>query len=340
VRWTFCLGLLCAVATLGATARAAPPDPATLLQTFEPVLLFHQAEDWAPERVETYLAVAKVERQTARGVWAAVPPPVPTSTTGCTQTPCFRLNLPCRLHDGYACYSQLAKQTTDWAHPVVYGTVAVVPATAKPPPGFSAPPRYLVHYWLFYAFDDWHSLHNQLWQTHEADWESITVGVASNGTPQLAAYSEHCSGTVKPWAAVVKRAGTHPVAYVALGSHANWFSQASSVTRFTECLKGVSSSSSIVNRLVQLAQDQVVDRMGTAHPAGPAGLPGVTPLTLIQLKTATTDWARFPGRWGEGQLVWLGSKPRSFLSASQGYGPGTPNWFATSIGASWHPATG
>ena len=340
MRWALCLGVLCAVATIGVSARAAAVDPATLLQTYEPVLLFHPDEDWAPEPVGKYLNVAKVERQAAKGVWSAVPPPIPTSTAGCTLTPCLRLNLPCKLRDGYSCYAQFAKQATDWAQPVVYGTVAVVPPTAPAPPGFSAPPRYLVHYWLFYAFDDWHSLRNRLWQTHEGDWESITVGVGSDGTPQLAAYSEHCSGTVRRWASVTRRGGTHPVAYVALGSHANWFSQTSSVTRFTECLKSASSSSSTVKRLVQLAQDQVVDRMGATHPLGPAGLPGVTPLQLIQLKTATTDWSRFPGRWGEGQLVWFGSKPRSFLSVSQGYGPGTPNWFATTVGASWHPATG
>jgi hypothetical protein len=340
MRRTICLGLLCTVATLGVAARAAAPDPATLLQTYEPVLLFHPGEDWAPKQVESYLNVAKIERETSKGVWTTVPPPIPTSTAGCARTPCFRLNLPCKLHDGYACYARFAGQTTDWAHPVVYGTIAVVPPTAKPPPGFTTPPRYLVHYWLFYAFDDWHSAHDRLWQTHEGDWESITVGVGSDGTPQLAAYSEHCSGTVRPWASVTKRGGTHPVAYVALGSHANWFTRASSVTRFTECLKGVSSSSSVVQRLVQLTQDQVVDRMGTAHPLGPAGLSGVTPLTLTQLEPATTDWARFAGRWGEGQIVWLGSKPHSFLTASQGYGPGTPNWFATTVGASWHPATG
>jgi hypothetical protein len=340
MRLALCFGLLCAVATIGVSARAAAIDPATLLQTYEPVLLFHPGEDWAPEPVETYLRVAKIERQTAQGVWSAVPPPLPTSTTGCRLTPCLRLNLPCRLHDGYSCYAQFARQTTDWRQPVVYGTVATVPPTAAAPPGFTAPPRYLVHYWLFYAFDDWHSLRNQLWQTHEGDWESISVGVGSDGAPQFAAYSEHCSGTVRRWVSVTKRGGTHPVAYVALGSHANWFSQASSVTRFAECLKGVGSSSSTVKRLIQLAQDQVVDRMGAAHALGPAGLPGVTPLALVSLKTATTDWARFPGRWGEGQILWLGSKPRSFLTVSQGYGPGTPNWFATTVGASWHPATG
>ena len=341
VRWLVGLGLLCAVATAGVSARAAPVDPATLLQTYEPVLLFHPDEDWAPEVVESYLKLAKVERQVTKGAWSTVPPPLPTSSAGCTLTPCLRLNLPCKLRDRYHCYAQLAPQTTDWKHPVVYGTVATVPPTAKPPPGFIAPARYLVHYWFFYAFDNWHSAHKRLWQTHEGDWESIAVGVSSDGTPQFAAYSEHCSGTVEPWQAVSKRGGTHPVAYVALGSHANWFSQTASITRFTECLKGVAgSAASKVGRLVQLAQEQIVDRMGSAHPLGPAGLPGVLPLALVQLKTATTAWARFPGRWGEGQILWLGSKPRSFLTVSQGYGPGTPNWFATTVGASWHPATG
>ena len=78
--------------------------------------------------------------------------------------------------------------------PVVYGTVASVPASAPPPPGFTQRPRYLLHYWLFYAFDDWHSAHKRLWQTHEGDWESITVGIGSDGAPQFAAYSEHCWG--------------------------------------------------------------------------------------------------------------------------------------------------
>ena len=334
LRWLLPLAMLCLFAGPGRTAV----DPATLLQTYEPVLLFHPDEDWAPQPVESYLKLAKVERQVTKGAWATVPPPIPTSTAGCALTPCLRLNLPCKLHDGYSCYAKQAQETTDWSHPVVYGTVAVVPPTAKPPPGFTAPPRFLLHYWLFYAFDDWHSTHKRLWQTHEGDWESIAVGVGADGAPQFAAYSEHCSGTVEPWRAVTKRGGTHPVAYVGLGSHANWFSAAASNTRFTECLKGLAGSSS--GRLVQLAQEQIVDRMGTAHPLGPASLAGVTPLTLVQLKTATTDWARFPGRWGEGQILWLGSKPRSFLTVSQGHGPGTPNWFATTVGASWHPATG
>jgi hypothetical protein len=223
---------------------------------------------------------------------------------------------------------------------VLYGRVVSVPPSAPPPPGFADRPAFLVHYWLFYDFDDWHSLRNRLWQTHEGDWESITVGVGADGAAQFAAYSEHCSGSVRPWGAVTKRGGTHPVAYVALGSHANWFSAASSPTRFAECIKGglAGAAAAKAAAFVKLAQEQIADRMGAAHPSGPPGMAGVTPLQLVALDPATTTWARFPGRWGEGQILWLGSKPRSFTTVSQGYGPATPNWNAATVAASWHPA--
>jgi len=333
--------VLVAVLALAGASRleAAAPTPSDLLRTYEPVLLFHPDEEWAPEPVESYLGLALVERQSPRGVWAAVAPPLPTSTVGCTLSPCFRLDLPCALRSGVACY--VRELEADWQHPVVYGRVVPVPAGTPPPPGFTTPPKLLVHYWLFYALDDWRSARKRLWQTHEGDWESITVGLGATGAPLFAAYSEHCSGTVQPWRAVTKRATTHPVAYVALGSHANWFSPAATNTRFTECLKGVAgSAASKAKRLVALAQEQIVDRMGAAHPLGPPGLPGVTPLELRELDPAATDWARFPGRWGEGQILWLGSKPRSLTTVSQGYGPSTPRWNAATVSAGWHPATG
>ena len=321
---TLAILVVATVAGSSDSTRAAEPQPAGLLQMFQPVLLFHAEEDWAPTTVESYLTTARVERQTVKNVWTKVPPPIPTSTVGCTLTPCFRLNLPCVLRSGYACYQQQAAKTTKWDRPVVYGTVASVPASAPPPPGFTQRPRYLLHYWLFYAFDDWHSAHKRLWQTHEGDWESITVGIGSDGAPQFAAYSEHCSGSVRPWKSVTLRGGTHPVAYVALGSHANWFTSAAANTNFGECIKGglTGAAATKAARLVKLAQEKIVDRMGTAHPMGPADVPGITPQQLIELAPATTSWARFPGRWGEGQILWLGSKPRSLDYGDPGLRPG------------------
>jgi hypothetical protein len=334
------LVLAAAALLVAAAPRAASPTPADLLKQYQPVLLFHADEEWPPESVETYLRAARVERQVAQGRWSAVAPPLPTSTAGCAFSPCLRLNIPCSLDKGVGCYRGLTQQR-DWAHPVVYATATQVPATAPPPPGFTQPPKLLLHYWLFYALDDWRSSHDRLWQAHEGDWESISIGLDGTGTPVFAAYSEHCSGTVLPWRAVTRRGSTHPVAYVALGSHANWFSATASDTRFGECLKGVATSGgSKVARLIALAQEHITDRMGSAHAIGPAGLPGVTAAALVQVPAAPVAWPRFPGRWGEGQLLWIGSKPRRFLDVALGYGPGTPRWQATTVSATWHPVTG
>ncbi len=326
------LFLLVSVAVLPAGSSRGAVD---LLQTYEPVLLFHPSESWAPEQVETFLADARVEQQVAAGSWKTAAGPLPTSNTGCTLTPCYRFNLPCPLKGGTACYAKMPVRAGQWQRPVVYGRVVAVPPGSAPAPGFATPPKFLVRYWLFYEFDDYHTLRKRLWQAHEADWESISVAVGADGRPQFAAYSQHCSGTVRAWSAVEKRGTTHPVAYVAVGSHANYFTNRPSSTRFTECLKsGIGGAT--VTRLARLAQEQIVDRTGTAHPLGPQGMAGVTPLTVVPLDPAAVSWARFPGRWSEGQLLWLGTTPRSFTSVSQGGGPATPHWSSTSIPSLWH----
>jgi hypothetical protein len=325
------LAALCA----GATPSGASSRTVDLLQMYEPVLLFHASEDWAPEPVETFLAAAHIEKQVAKGSWKTVGGPLPTSNAGCSLSPCFRLNLPCPLHGGDACYERMPVRTGEWQRPVAYGRVVAVPPGTAPAPGFTAPPKYLVRYWLFYEFDDHHTLRRRLWQAHEADWESISVAIGADGQPQFAAYSQHCSGTLRSWSAVEKRGGTHPVAYVALGSHANYFTNTPSSTRFTECLKS-GTGGATATRLAQLAQEKIVDRTGRAHPLGPPAVAGVTPLTVVPLDPASVSWARFPGRWSEGQLLWLGTTPRSFTSVSQGYGPSTPHWSSTSIPSLWH----
>jgi hypothetical protein len=131
-----------------------------------------------------------VERQVTSGKWSTVAPPLPTSTSGCTLTPCY---LPCPLHGGDACYEAGRSTASAWLHPVVYGRVVTVPAGSPPPPGITTAPGYLVRHWLFYEFDDRRSANRQLWQAHEGDWENITVGLAPTLTPLFAAYSEHPS---------------------------------------------------------------------------------------------------------------------------------------------------
>src|SRR5439155_21531332 len=100
------------------------------------------------------------------------------------------------LKRGDGCYENGRSTAADWQHPVVYGRMLEVPPGTAAPPGFADAPAYLLRYWLFYDFDDWRSLHRRLWQAHEGDWESITIGLSSALEPLFAAYSEHCSGTI------------------------------------------------------------------------------------------------------------------------------------------------
>ena len=323
-------------------AAAAPPiDSAALLRKFEPVLLFHAQEDWSPERADAFVGRARVEKQVARGRWATAPPPLPTNSRDCSFTPCYRFNLPCSLRSGDRCYEVSRDSITNWTKPIVYGRVLSVPAGSPAPPGFTSPPRYLVRYWLFYDFDDWRSPNRRLWQAHEGDWESVTIGLSAALQPQFAAYSEHCSGTIRAWTNVAKRGGTHPVDYVALGSHANYFTSSTNSTKFSECLHKYLDRPEFARAagIVKLAEGQLVDRMGTAHPSGPEGLAGTTPLDLVELTSPLPPWASFPGRWSEGQLLWVGETPNRLTSIMEGGGPATPNWNSTSIPSYWHAAS-
>ncbi len=87
--------------------------------------------------------------------------------------------------------------------------------------------RFLLQYWYAYFYNDF-------WNTHEMDWETVMlVFKLVNGEPRPAVcvYSAHFGGHWLPWSKVEKvntefkkvADSTHPVVYVANGSHANYF---------------------------------------------------------------------------------------------------------------------
>ena len=85
----------------------------------------------------------------------------------------------------------------------------------------------IIQYWYAY-------LYNDFWNVHEMDWETVMVVLEGGGQcrPLLCAYSAHEGGHWLPWREVEKAndgsvladTGTHPIVYVASGSHANYFS--------------------------------------------------------------------------------------------------------------------
>jgi hypothetical protein len=317
-------------------SSVTPAQRSALLAQFTPVLYFHAEEEWTPLTVERFLSLARVERQTVPGSWTRTTSGIPTRSVGCTLTPCYRFNLPCSLKSGDGCYERTAPSLGSWKGGYIYGRVLDVPVGTASPAGISVQARYLVRYWLFYAFDDWRSRTERLWQAHEADWETVSVALDKDLQPIFAAYSQHCSGTVRPWAKV-HRKGTRPVDYVALGSHANYFDKTSSPTQFLRCVyKNVSSAERTkARRIVNAVQSGITDRTGTGHALG---LPGEQQpsLHLVELISPLPNWARFPGRWSEGELLWAGRTPTRFTRVRSGLGPATPTWNTTAVPTLWH----
>ena len=83
-----------------------------------------------------------------------------------------------------------------------------------------------LQYHYFYAFNDWRLAANGI-NHHEADWEMVAVYL-KNDEPYSLLLSQHGTGAMEMWQTVrcVKdkdgKKTTHPLVYVALGSHANY----------------------------------------------------------------------------------------------------------------------
>lgn len=86
----------------------------------------------------------------------------------------------------------------------------------------------IIQYWLAYFFDDWANV-------HEMDWEMVSIvlrRVDPDVEPIACVFNAHLGGFRKPWGYVHKAdddenknpKGTHPIAYIAVGSHAAYFS--------------------------------------------------------------------------------------------------------------------
>ena len=75
-----------------------------------------------------------------------------------------------------------------------------------------------IQYWMAYFFDDWANV-------HEMDWEMVSVILKKEGgeiKPWACIYNAHVGSFRNPWKKV-KKNGLHPVAYIANGSHAAYF---------------------------------------------------------------------------------------------------------------------
>jgi hypothetical protein len=177
----------------------ARPDYQALASAFSPALRFQQGEHWFPTSVSWFAKTATPHRDLAR---------------------CL-----------HVCYTLACDDATGACAPngLTDPTVYVRVASGGAWPDTEIPQALrgrwaLVQYWFFYNYD---SLGIPLLtQWHQGDWEQITIALSVKGqtaTPRFVAYSEHCAGVILPWSRVEIGSGqTHPLVFVAKGSHANY----------------------------------------------------------------------------------------------------------------------
>jgi hypothetical protein len=189
------------------THRALGPRPAAsavqLAKKYAPLLRLASGERYRPLRLEDYLTrTALRSGSPPHGTIAQTKPtlfslPVTSSPT--------HLDIRGAQPNSQASKYRVIEQQLRLARPrpTVYFHLAYQPGQG----------RVAIEYWLLY-------LYNDFYDQHEADWEGVTV-VLENDAPLGAAYSQHQGRKWITWSALRKTA-THPLAYVARGSHADY----------------------------------------------------------------------------------------------------------------------
>ena len=290
-------------AALTSSARAASGTPdAQLLQTYQPVLVLHPNELFRPTKVQSFVEDSELERFVGSSAaqlpfdafWTVVDPdPEPGDLPPLAAGIFYRLDqIACEADAGLggrSCYAASWKEEA--GGDAVYGRVVRTPS------------RIVLQYWLFY-YDNPLVLPTvpgvgTFWQSHEGDWEHVDVVLGPDETPLEAAYSQHCSGQRKAWGGVpTSPAGsTHPVAFVALGSHANYFAPGTgplgAIPISPACLPAT-----IPSLVRPFVVDQVLDGSSSGAVVGPPGS-GVDGATIHRIEG--NAWAGFGGQWGESE---------------------------------------
>ncbi len=278
MRALFLALVVAAMAVVLAAPAHAELSPDELLAQYQPVTVLDVFEQFAPSSVEGFLADADLELRGSDGSYepVAVPPAgLPTSGDG------WRLNhrgcSPANGLPAVACYAAAGGGPR-----IVYGRHEVRAGVI------------VLQYWYFYDDNFWSLQYpptGLVWQAHEGDWEVVTVVLDEEQQPVAAAYSQHCGGERRPWAAVPKFAGTsHPLVFVASGSHANLFAPGIHAIPLA-CYPA---------QAVAFFRAFGVTPFDFAIPGTLLG-PGTT--AIDRLHDNSPRWLRFPGAWGEAQYV-------------------------------------
>ena len=192
----------------------------------------------------------------------------------------YHLDFPGDALDPGCAYERFSRRAVGDGVPVTYAHVA----SQSDRPG-----KLALQYWFFYAYNDFNN-------KHEGDWEMIQLVFDANDaeqaltrSPAIIGYSQHEGAEKADWGDAKLQIvdGTHPVAYPAAGSHANYFDSALWLGRTAQ--QGVGCD----------------DTRDASHHITPtvAYVPA-EPAAYLQ----AYPWLGYPGAWGEKQS-WVFNGP-------------------------------
>ncbi len=137
-----------------------------------------------------------------------------------------------------------------------------------------------LQYWFFYYFNDANNKHEGDWEMIQIVFEAPTVKDALKQDPSRIAFSQHSGGELALWnARKVRKSGTHPIVFVAVGSQANYY-----------------GPHLYIGRAEQGAG------FGCDDATNPGSRLQLEALLIPDRRSGVNDpyaWAYFTGRWGE-----------------------------------------
>jgi hypothetical protein len=295
-----------ALALALAGPAAANPSDMQLLRTYQPATVFDVDERLRPTKVNSFIRDADLERFDGTS-WTLVDPDPEAESLPGPGTGTWRLNQdscsPATLLGGLDCYAAAAGPDGE----SVYGRVVRTPDSI------------VLQYWYFYYDNTYsyaHPASDFIWQAHEGDWEVVSVVLSAEGLPVSVGYSQHCLGERRAWEDVVRR-DTHPLVYVAAGSHANYFS-AGEHPFDPRCVPLQAQA-----LLTQLGLPLPRDHTSDGRVSGPREVDG--DVTLIRhFDDGESGWVAFSGFWGELQYFhapFVGTVPFGTAPVGPAYKP-------------------
>jgi hypothetical protein len=206
---------------LSTTASATPPSTTDLLRAYSPHLRYETQEtyfaDSAAEMTDNFVAGSRqnylVNGSGTRLAAANPADPLANLSLGFLGDPTYADGRTATTSDYLDAANTYYQQDAQRLRAAGYGDRVygrVVTAAGKT----------WLQYWLFSYYNPQNVFG---FGVHEGDWEFIQVGLNADGVPDIATYAQHSSGERCAWGQVQKSGGA-PVVYVAMASHASYFS--------------------------------------------------------------------------------------------------------------------